>query len=148
MLYSTFRDAGSRSIHVSNLSWAVSQRARFLAPFYEHLYVVACPALFERSPMTVLEEAQSLIYGARMKEYAPPKVNFSRIARLWSVIIGRDITTQEVALCMVAVKIARLMNGYKRDSVVDMAGYAGTMEMLEEPPFEIDPDIKPEDFVT
>jgi len=50
--------------------------------------------------------------------------NFQDIADLWSVFLGRPTTRQEVAVCMVLVKSARLMKSNKEDSWVDICGYA------------------------
>ena len=85
------------------------------------------------STESVLGEAARLTGGDRQKEYAHPSINFGRIAQMWSLILGVPVTPEQHALCMVAVKIARLMEtpGH-RDSLVDLAGYARTIEMLDE----------------
>ena len=72
-----------------------------------------------------LREAATIIQGARDDVYGGPEDNFARIAALWSVIFGQEITLSQVALAMAAVKMARLVNSPShRDSWVDMAGYA------------------------
>ncbi len=48
-----------------------------------------------------LDEAEKLINGPRAKEYGPAKFNHERIAKIWSVILARDVTAQEVVACMV-----------------------------------------------
>ena len=75
----------------------------------------------------VLREAASLISGDREQDYGPPAKNFATIAGLWSQILGIEVTPQQVALCMIQLKMARMVNGggTKRDSLVDIAGYAG-----------------------
>ena len=62
----------------------------------------------------------------RGEAYAPPGPNFARIADLWSAILGVPVEAWEVALCLAAVKIARLAEteGNHSDSWVDLAGYA------------------------
>jgi hypothetical protein len=78
--------------------------------------------------MNVLKEADKLIHGNRDKSYGPPAENFQRIADLWTVILGAKVSLTEVALCMVSVKMARLVATPKHlDSVVDIAGYAGCL---------------------
>jgi len=49
----------------------------------------------------------------------------TRIAPLWSVILGTEVTASQVAAMMVALKLARLVQtpGHT-DSWVDIAGYA------------------------
>lgn len=89
------------------------------------------------SNKSVLEEAQELLHGARMEEYGPPRESFERIARMWSIVLDTEVSAEQVALCMLQMKVSRAMQGYHRDSFVDIAGYAGTLEMLQEDVVEI-----------
>ncbi len=81
---------------------------------------------------TIAEEALAAVTGPRQRDYAHPKVNFQRIADLWSPILGVKVTPEQVALCMIQVKVGRLMNRYTRDSVVDILGYALTLDACRE----------------
>jgi hypothetical protein len=81
----------------------------------------------------ILNEAEQAIFGERNQNYGHPRDNFTRTAALWSAHKGVEFSAQEVAEFMVLVKLSRLQNGYHRDSVVDIAGYAGTIERLQEP---------------
>ena len=74
-----------------------------------------------------LREAARLINSERNVQYGPPSENFDRIARLWSVILGVDVTMEDVSMCMVALKMARYASksGYQPDTWIDIAGYAG-----------------------
>lgn len=80
-------------------------------------------------PMTgqvTLAEASELISGDRQKDYGPPEENFARIADLWAVVLGVDVSPAQVALCMAQLKVARLINSPDHgDSWVDAAGYIG-----------------------
>ena len=72
-----------------------------------------------------LDQAEKLINGPKAKEYGPAKFNHERIARIWSVILDREVTAQEVVACMVGVKLARLAETIEHDdSWVDIIGYA------------------------
>lgn len=73
---------------------------------------------------SILDDAKSLVHGDRQGDYGHPKVNIQRIAELWRPVIGKEITPSMVCMCMILVKLSRLIHGYKRDSVVDIAGYA------------------------
>lgn len=72
----------------------------------------------------ILNEANRLTHGERDKNYGTPYTNHKRIADIWSVILGQEITPAQVALCMVGVKIARLVETPDHlDSFVDGAAY-------------------------
>lgn len=73
----------------------------------------------------VLTEANEIIGGERAQTYGDATESFGKVGDLWSVILGRPgITAEEVALCMTALKMARLINSPgHRDSWVDAAGY-------------------------
>ena len=60
--------------------------------------------------------------------------NTTRIAKIWSVILGFDVTEEQVALMMVGLKVARLVETPDhQDSILDIAGYAAVMsECIEE----------------
>lgn len=74
---------------------------------------------------TTLDTAKSLVCGERAKQYAPPKKNFQRIANMWTEILGVKVIPEQVALCMSAIKITRLIENPKHeDSWIDLAGYA------------------------
>lgn len=74
----------------------------------------------------VLDIAKELVFGARAQEYGPPKENFERIATIWSLIMKTKVTAAQVALCMMGLKMTRLMETENHpDSWIDIAGYAG-----------------------
>jgi len=78
----------------------------------------------------VLEEAHSVIHGDRRQDYGSVKESFSLIGRLWSEVLGVDVAAEQVALCLIQLKVARAVHGWQRDSVVDIAGYAGCLGMI------------------
>lgn len=62
---------------------------------------------------------------ARKASYGTPEENFTNSARLWSVILGVEVRPYQVALCLDAVKTARLIaDPTHADSWIDKAGYA------------------------
>lgn len=81
---------------------------------------------------SVLTEAQKLVHGARNADYGHPLDDFTRTAGMWSAILGVHITAKQVGLCMIAVKLSRECNKAKRDNLVDLAGYAETVEWLKD----------------
>lgn len=82
----------------------------------------------------VLEEAKQIIRSDRNKQYGEPEDNFSCIADLWTVYLGIGLNGYDVGMMMVLFKLARMMTGgYKRDSLVDLIGYAAcAAEGMEE----------------
>lgn len=86
---------------------------------------------------TIAAEAQSAVYGERGKSYGHPSVNFADAAALWTVLLkdrlsdGQALTAEDVARCMIGVKLARDLHAPKRDNRVDIIGYAITLDRLE-----------------
>ena len=74
----------------------------------------------------ILATAGELINGSRANDYGDAYLNHMRIADFWNNYLDHDIKIQptDVAVMMMLVKIARLMNEYKDDSFVDICGYA------------------------
>lgn len=74
-----------------------------------------------------LLEAAMIAVQQRGDEYGSPWQNHERIAVMWTAIIGVEFTPEQVALCLAAMKIARLAhNSDHQDSWKDLAGYAAT----------------------
>ncbi len=71
-----------------------------------------------------LEAAELLICGDRQKAYGDARENHQRIADVWAVILGHEVTAEQVVLCMAGLKLARLAHDVThRDSAVDGIGY-------------------------
>jgi hypothetical protein len=71
------------------------------------------------------------VRGPRQDNYDHPLDNFTRIAKLWSVILEKEVTPEQVGLCMVAVKISREIHRPHVDNLVDGAGYFETIHLLK-----------------
>lgn len=87
---------------------------------------------------SIAQIAQSLVYGDRRKSYDHPARNFKRIADAWTWWIqskygkkwrGR-FDLEDVAALNMLQKLARLAFGFKRDSLVDVDGYAETWDIV------------------
>ena len=83
-------------------------------------------------PQNCLQTADSLVSGDRQQDYGHPIEDFRKTAKIWSAILGIDVTPEQVALCMVGVKISREVNKHKADNIVDGCGYFRTLEMIHE----------------
>lgn len=76
--------------------------------------------------MDKVEALQAAINAVaeRGENYGSVRENHLRIARLWSVVLGQDVTPEQVALCMTCLKVARLIETPDHeDSWIDIAGY-------------------------
>ena len=72
----------------------------------------------------ILNKAESLVNGPRAKEYGDAHDNHARIAQMWSVLLDKPVTIQQVYQCMVAVKLARMVvTPDHEDSWIDICGY-------------------------
>jgi hypothetical protein len=93
----------------------------------------------ERRAPTMLEQADAIISGDRQRDYGDKLQNFSQIAMLWQGTLATvlapnaAITPELVAMCMIQVKLARLAKSPDHfDSLMDVAGYAGCMSILQQ----------------
>jgi Domain of unknown function (DUF6378) len=89
--------------------------------------------------VSVLEEAQSIIYGDREKTYGHPAKNLKTIASMWTAYMNNmddgnfNVTAKDVAAMMMLVKVARFANDPShRDNLVDVCGYAALIERCDE----------------
>jgi len=88
------------------------------------------------APEPILDEAKRITASDRQEDYGHPSQDFERTAQMWTGILagklcdGAEITTMDVPLCMIAVKLARQAHRHKRDNLVDIAGYARTAAMV------------------
>lgn len=88
---------------------------------------------------TILEEAQTIIYGDREETYGRPDKNLNAIAALWTQYLHintkltehSSVTANDVCMMMMLLKIARQANAFKRDNLVDVCGYAALADRLE-----------------
>lgn len=97
--------------------------------------------------MSVLKEANTIIYGDREKTYGHPSKNLKTIAKMWNAyLVACGVATEgegelidkDVATMMVLLKAARLANDPShRDSLVDICGYAALIERCDEDPSQV-----------
>lgn len=92
-----------------------------------------------QTPKSLLQQAHDTIHGARQQDYGDKLQNFSQIAMIWQGLLAHKlgatstITPEDVALCMIGVKMSRLAKSPDHfDSILDIAGYAGCYAHLQE----------------
>jgi hypothetical protein len=106
----------------------------------KHISMYLPNIVLRREPMqenpSVLQEAEQSINGQRAAEYGSASENFSDISIMWSAHLsirnGHTVSVlpEDVAYMMIMLKICREKNSDKRDSLVDIAGYAGCIEKI------------------
>ncbi len=75
--------------------------------------------------MNVLEVAEQLTSKDRREQWGDPKKSLKLIAQIWSSVLDIQVEPEQVALCMIGLKLARAgINPHEMDSWVDIAGYA------------------------
>ena len=73
----------------------------------------------------ILQQAERLITGDRAKEHGDARANFAKVAKMWSAMVGVEITPRQVPLMMVVLKVVRACdNPGNADNCIDAAGYA------------------------
>ena len=83
-------------------------------------------------PATILDKAKELVYGDRERDYGSASKNFENISKMWSVILDKEVSIEEVIQCMIALKQCRLINQPTHfDSWVDIAGYVGCWDKTQ-----------------
>ena len=85
----------------------------------------------------ILTEAHGLVNGPRQATYSHPFDDYYKVKELFFTMTGTMLTVEQAILFMVCVKLARLSTNmehgrWKRDTIVDAAGYLGCMSMAHE----------------
>jgi hypothetical protein len=104
------------------------------AESYVGHYVTGTAADIEPEPAkTIAQEADELIAGARQSQYGHPIEDFTRTAGAINAMFGTELGPMDVPQLMILLKLSRIrQTPFKRDSWVDIDGYAGTAEMVAE----------------
>jgi hypothetical protein len=82
------------------------------------------------SDPAAIRRALEIVTGDRQRDYGDPVECHARAAGLVHLMTGLDLTPRDVAMVLVAVKLARLRHdpGHE-DSIVDAIGYLGIAGM-------------------
>lgn len=78
----------------------------------------------------ILQEALAITSTDRRSQYGHPKVDFERTAKITSVLLDKEISARDVVIVLLAMKLSRNAYQYKRDTCVDIAGYARVLSIL------------------
>jgi hypothetical protein len=86
----------------------------------------------EATVTRLLQEAIETAGEVRQEEYGHPVDNFTIICKGWSAIFGVEVTVEQAVFAMIFLKMARHLTKYKRDNLVDIAGYIHVLDMIAE----------------
>jgi len=82
------------------------------------------------------------IYTERAQQYGDAEIEFAKAAEIFNLITGNKLSTYDLQMAMVAVKLSRIKNQrLKTDTYVDLANYvllAGESLHLPSPTVPID----------
>lgn len=81
---------------------------------------------------SISEQAEKLITGIKRDEYGPIELSFEAIARIWTGTLGVRISSRQVALCMIGLKLYRESYKHKKDNLIDIIGYVKCLEKMED----------------
>ena len=71
----------------------------------------------------ILALASELTAGDRNRKAGDFVTNHNNIAKIWSVILGIEVSATQVALCMAGMKLARTVASHDLDHFIDGAAY-------------------------
>jgi hypothetical protein len=80
----------------------------------------------------ILEIAKKVTRSDRRHHYGHPLENHTRTAEFWSVYLGTKVTAEQVCMMNILQKVSRSMNKITEDTLIDIAGYAKNIQMIEE----------------
>lgn len=86
----------------------------------------------EENKQTILDEAKAIVEGSRQADYGSPVEGFELIAKLASLITGKDLTPDDCCSVLIAVKLSRETFNHKRDNLVDLCGYAYILNEIKD----------------
>lgn len=84
------------------------------------------------TPTEFLKKALQTVQE-RQGSYGHAEETLALVAQRWSLTLGHPVSAQQVALCMIDLKLVRLMrNPLHLDSLIDAIGYAACLATIAE----------------
>lgn len=85
--------------------------------------------------MNILEHADQIVNKRseeKEREYGPFEDGMAKAARIASELCNKEITTTDMYLCMIALKLSREAYKHKEDNLLDLVAYAGSLNNFKE----------------
>lgn len=89
--------------------------------------------LVDEARDSILAKAFAVTSTERGRDYGHPLDNHAVTGGLWSAYLGLEVTPEDVCFMNILQKISRTVAGkVLTDTLVDIAGYARNIEMMQE----------------
>lgn len=89
--------------------------------------------------MTIFEHANEIIFERneeKQRQYGPMQESMASAALIASALCNKEITTEDFYKCMMALKLSRLGYSAKRDTILDLIAYAGSLDNFKNGSYE------------
>lgn len=80
---------------------------------------------------SILLEAEKIVNGDRNDQYGDPNIAFAEYKNILYSTFGIELSETDICKVLMSIKLGRLKHKYKRDSIVDLCGYAEILNRLE-----------------
>lgn len=80
---------------------------------------------------SILLEAEKIVNGDRNDQYGDPNIAFAEYKNILHSTFGIELSESDICKVLMSIKLGRLKHKYKRDSIVDLCGYAEILNRLE-----------------
>lgn len=80
--------------------------------------------------MNILEKANEIVNirsEEKERQYGPFEEGMTKAAQLASIMCNKEITTEDMYNCMVALKLSRESYNHKEDNLLDAVAYLGSL---------------------
>jgi hypothetical protein len=81
--------------------------------------------------MNILETANEIINKRseeKERQYGPIDEGLEKAAKISSIILNKEITIDDMYVCLIALKFSRQSYSYKEDNLLDAVSYIGAWQ--------------------
>lgn len=78
--------------------------------------------------MNILEEANKIVNlrsEEKERQYGPMQDGIKRAADIAKLMSGKDLTEDDIYICLIALKLSRQSYNHKEDNLLDAVAYMG-----------------------
>jgi len=80
--------------------------------------------------MNILQRADEIVNlrsEEKEREYGPFEEGMKKAADIATLICGKEISTSDMYICMIALKLSRESYSHKEDNLLDACAYIGSL---------------------